>query len=63
MKDIELYEAMIGFFLTMIITLFKNYVLDKKNVYDVIFVGSVGWAAHFAARKMLKNKFKEDNNL
>ena len=63
MKDIELYEAMLGFFLTMIITLFKNYILDKKNVSDVIFVGAIGWASHFAARKLLKTKFKEDNNL
>jgi len=63
MKDIELYEAMLGFFLTMIITLLKNHILDKKNVSDVIFVGAVGWASHFAARKILKTKFKEDNNL
>jgi len=63
MKDIELYEAMLGFFLTMIITLFKNYMLDKKNVSNVIFVGAIGWASHFAARKILKTKFKEDNNL
>ena len=60
MKDIELYEAMLGFFLTMIITLLKNYILDKKNVSDVIFVGAVGWASHFAARKILKTKFKDD---
>ena len=63
MKDIELYEAMLGFFLTMTITLFKNYMLDKKNVSNVIFVGAIGWASHFAARKILKTKFKEDNNL
>ena len=63
MKDIELYEAMLGFFLTMMITLLKNYILDKKNVSDVIFVGAIGWASHFAARKILKTKFKKDNNL
>ncbi len=63
MQDIEIYEAMLGFFLTMIITLLKNHILDKKNVSDVIFVSAVGWASHFAVRKILKTKFKKDNNL
>jgi hypothetical protein len=63
MKDIEIYEAILGFFLTMVITLIKNLILDKKNVIDVIFIGAVGWASHFAARKILKTKFKEDNDL
>tara|TARA_Y200000002_G_C22642583_1_gene647703 strand:+ start:151 stop:342 length:192 start_codon:yes stop_codon:yes gene_type:complete len=63
MKDIEIYEAVLGFFLTLVITLIKNFILDKKNVSEVIFIGAIGWASHFAARKILKTKFKEDNNL
>ena len=61
MKDIEMYEAVLGFFLTMTITLIKNLILDKKIVTDAILVGAIGWASHFAARKILKTKFKEEN--
>ena len=63
MHDIEIYEAMLGFFLTMIITLLKNHILGKKKGSEVIFVSAVGWASHFAVRKILKTKFKKDNKL
>jgi|SaaInlStandDraft_5_1057022.scaffolds.fasta_scaffold05425_4 hypothetical protein len=60
MEEVEIYEALLGFFLTLIITLLKNYIFDKKSVYDAILVGSIGWATHFAVRKILKRKFKEN---
>ena len=41
MEEGEIYEALLGFFLTLKITLFKNYIFDKKSVYDAILVGSI----------------------
>ena len=37
--------------------------LELKKGSEVIFVSAVGWASHFAVRKILKTKFKKDNNL
>jgi len=58
MEEIEIYEALLGFFLTMVITMIKNYVLNKKSSYDALIVGAIGWASHFAIRKILKRKYK-----
>jgi hypothetical protein len=60
MEEIELYEALLGFFLTLIITLLKNHFLDKKTVYNAVLVGSIGWASHFAVRKILKTHYKKN---
>ena len=58
MEEVEIYEALIGFFLTMLITMMKNYLLKKKSSSDVLIVGVIGWASHFAIRKILKRKYQ-----
>ena len=60
MNNIEIYEALLGFFLTLVITLLKNHFLDKKSVYDTVLIGAIGWASHFAVRKILKKHFKKN---
>jgi len=57
MNEMEIYEALLGFFLTMLITMMKNHLLDKKSTSEVLIVGAIGWASHFAVRKMLKKKY------
>ena len=62
MNNIEIYEALLGFFLTLMVTLLKNQFLNKTSVYDAVIVGAAGWASHFAVRKILKRQFKENEN-
>ena len=57
MNEIELYEALLGFFLTLLITMIKNQAMNKQSAYDALFIGAAGWASHFAVRKILKRKY------
>jgi hypothetical protein len=63
LKDVQIYEAMLGFFLTLIITLVKNNLMNKKSVPSkIIFIGAIGWTAHYMIRKILTNKYKQTNS-
>lgn len=63
LKDVQIYEAMLGFFLTLIITLIKNNLMNKKSVPSkIIFIGAIGWTVHYMIRKILTNKYKQTNN-
>jgi len=58
-NNIEIYEALVGFFITMIIILLKNYILDKKSAYNAVLYSATGWACHFIVRKIVKRQFTE----
>ena len=63
LKEVQIYEALLGFFLTLIITLVKNNLMNKKSVPSkIIFIGALAWSTHYLIRKILTNKYKEKNS-
>lgn len=61
MNEIDIYDSLLGFFLTMIITIIKSYLLKKSSTFELFFVNAIALALHFTIRKILIKKYSKIN--
>ena len=56
LKQKHYEEAVIGFLMTIFVTMLKNNLLNKSSNSRVLLIAGVGWAIHYLMRKFIMSR-------
>ena len=56
LKQKHYEEAVIGFLMTIFVTMFKNNLLNKSSNSRSLLIAGVGWAIHYLMRKYITSR-------
>lgn len=56
LKQKHYEEAVIGFLMTIFVTMLKNNLLNKSSNSRALLIAGVGWAIHYLMRKFIMSR-------